>query len=136
MNHFHREYTHVIYMYLHVMFVVLSLFVNFHGNLICCADAPVYTVNNSFTVQEGDQFAITLGLDAFPTPGPDNFTWFYNGQILPMMPGIMFGLDFIDIQVVTRLDSGTYRVVANNIAGSGEASFELIVQTPNGSMST
>ena len=122
-------------MYLHAMFVVLRLFVNYHGNLICCTDAPVYTVNNSFTVQEGDPFAITLGLDAFPFPGPDNFTWFFNGQMVTLVPpGITLGVDFIDIQMTTRLDSGTYRVVANNIAGSGEASFELIVQTP--SMST
>ena len=108
------------------MVVVFSLFLTM---VICCADPPRYTVNNSYTVQEGDPFSITLGLDALPFPGANNFTWFLNGLMLPPMPGITFGVDFINIQMATRLDSGTYQVVANNVAGSGNASFELIVQS-------
>lgn len=97
--------------------------------VINCPDPPVYVVNSSFTVQEGDPFDITLGLDGFPLPGNDNATWFFNNQPLSMIAGIMFGSDFIRIPITTRLDTGTYRVVATNVAGSGEATFDLLVQS-------
>ena len=41
--------------------------------------------------------------------------------------GISFGSDFIKIDMVTRLDGGTYRAVGTNIVGTGEASFDLLV---------
>ena len=88
---------------------------------------PRYTVNASFSVMEGDPFDLTLELDAIPLPSTDNVTWYFNGQVLAMMPGIMLGRDFITISMVTRLDAGTYRVEATNEAGTGSASFQLQV---------
>ena len=90
-------------------------------------DPPVYTVNASFSVMEGDPFDLTLELDALPLPSLDNVTWFFNDQVLAVMPGIILGRDFISIAMVTRLDAGTYRVEATNEAGTGSASFQLQV---------
>ena len=69
---------------------------------------------------------INLVLDANPLPG--DFTWTQNGRIIAFgMPGTDLGVDFIMLDMVTRFDSGTYMIVANNVAGSGNASFSLSI---------
>ncbi len=98
----------------------------FHDNLV---DPPTITVNNTFTVLEGDLFDITLLVDSLPLLTDDNVTWFLNDQVIPDMMGISFGADFFTIDMVTRLDGGTYRVVGTNIVGTGEASFDLLVMS-------
>ncbi|XP_064396499.1 uncharacterized protein LOC135343434 [Halichondria panicea] len=91
---------------------------------------PVITVNNTFTVLEGEVFDLTLLVDSLPVLTDDNVTWFFNNQVIPGMMGISFGADFIRIDMVTRLDGGTYRVEGTNVAGTGEASFSLQVVVP------
>ena len=100
------------------LFVCVSLLV----------DPPEYRVNDTFIVREGDLFMITLELDANPIPGDDNFTWSLNGRNLIPMPGLVLGVSFIDLTMVTRLDEGNYTIVSTNIAGSGNASFQLFVE--------
>ncbi len=78
-------------------------------------------------VAEGDLFDVTIQVDALPVLTGDNVTWFFNNQPLSMLNGISFNEDFIRIQMVTRMDEGTYRVEGTNIAGTGEASFSLQV---------
>ena len=93
------------------------------------ADRPSYIVNDTFIFQEGDFVSIQLILDAFPLPGPDNFTWFFNGIMIGDMPGLTLGVDSITFSMVTRLDGGNYTVQSSNIAGSGEGSFQLQVES-------
>ncbi len=78
-------------------------------------------------VAEGDPLDVTLVVDSFPPLTGDNVTWFFNNQPLSMLDGITFNEEFIRINMVTRMDEGTYRVEGTNIAGTGEASFELQV---------
>ena len=88
---------------------------------------PTYTVDPSFSVIEGEPFDLTLGLEDLPFPTLENVTWFIDGRELIEMPGIMLGVDFIRIQMVTRLDGGTYRVEGTNEVGTGSATFQLQV---------
>lgn len=87
----------------------------------------MYTVNATFTVVEGDPFSLQLGLEGNPLPLDGDTDWFVNGNPLFLMPGIDFGADFINIQMVTRMDQGNYTVNSSNIAGFGIGSFQLIV---------
>ena len=89
-------------------------------------DPPEYRVNDTFTVREGDLVMIVLDLDANPIPGDDNFTWSMNGRNLIPMPGLELGVSFIDLMMVTRLDEGNYTIVSTNIAGGGNAAFNII----------
>ncbi len=109
---------------MYVKFLHINAELCFHDNLV---DPPVITVNNTFTVLEGEVFDLTLLVDSLPVLTDDNVTWFFNNQVIPGMMGISFGADFIRIDMVTRLDGGTYRVEGTNVAGTGEASFSLQV---------
>ena len=108
-----------------VFFLFVCLFVCLCFLLL---DPPEYRVNDTFTVREGDLVMIVLDLDANPIPGDDNFTWSMNGRNLIPMPGLELGVSFIDLMMVTRLDEGNYTIVSTNIAGSGNASFQLFVE--------
>ena len=92
-----------------------------------CLDPPVYTVNDRFAVIEGERLLINLTLDANPTPGQENFTWSFNGIELSQSGDLNFGLDFIDFGVVNRNEAGSYMVEATNLAGTGDAMFQLVV---------
>ena len=90
-------------------------------------DPPVYTVNDRFAVIEGERLLINLTLDANPIPGQGNFTWSFNGIELSPTGDLNFGLDFIDFGVVNRNEAGSYMVEATNLAGTGDAMFQLVV---------
>ena len=90
-------------------------------------DPPVYTVNDRFAVIEGERLLINLTLDANPIPGQGNFTWSFNGIDLSQTGDISFGVDFIDFGVVNRNEAGSYMVEATNLAGTGNAMFQLVV---------
>ena len=90
-------------------------------------DAPVYNISSTiFNVIQGQTFDLELDLDA--NPFPQNAMWFFNGQPLPVIGGIELGVNFIRIQMVTQLDSGTYTVQASNAVGTGMISFMLQVE--------
>ena len=71
-------------------------------------------------------FDLELGLEA--NPFPENATWSFNGQILPMISGIELGVNFIRIQMVTPLDEGSYTVQTSNSVGMDMVSFQLQVE--------
>ena len=89
---------------------------------------PEYTVNDTFSVIEGDSFRVDLGLTGNPLPGaPGTFQWFFNGQPLSQSGDLLLGVNSIDFGIANRAEAGTYSVSATNVAGTGTASFELIV---------
>ena len=89
---------------------------------------PEYTVNDTFTVIEGDSFRVDLGLTGNPLPGaPGTFQWFFNGQPLSQSGDLLLGVNSIDFGTANRAEAGTYSVSATNVAGTGTASFELMV---------
>ena len=90
-------------------------------------DPPVYTVDNRFAVIEGERLFINLTLDANPIPGQENFTWSFNGIELSPTGDLNFGLNFIDFGIVNRNEAGSYMVEATNLAGTGNAMFQLDV---------
>lgn len=93
-----------------------------------CTDSPEYVVDSIFTVQEGDPFSVQPILTGLPLPTDDDIVWTMNDRVLALVPGIDFGSDFLSIMMVTRLDEGNYTVTATNAAGSGSASFQLLVE--------
>lgn len=87
----------------------------------------MYNISSTvFNVIQGDTFDLELDVDA--NPFPQNAMWFFNGQPLPVISGIELGVNFIRIQMVTQLDSGTYTVQASNAVGTGMTSFMLQVE--------
>ena len=90
-------------------------------------DPPVYTVASRFAVIEGERLLINLTLDGNPIPREGNFTWSFNGIDLIRSGDVDFGVDFIDFGVVNRNEAGSYMVEATNLAGTGSATFELVV---------
>ena len=88
-------------------------------------DAPVYTVNASFSAFEGDMFRIDLGLDGDPVPV--EFNWFFNGVELLNSSETTFGIDFIQFSSLSTSNAGNYSVTATNTAGSGSGEFSLVV---------
>ena len=88
-------------------------------------DAPVYTVNTSFTAVEGSMFRIDLVLGGNPLPV--NFTWSFNGVELLTSSEITFGIDFIQFSSLSRSNAGNYSVTATNAIGSGSGDFSLVV---------
>ena len=90
-------------------------------------DIPEYNISSTvFNVTQGETFDLELDLDA--NPFPQNFVWFFNGLSLPVISGIELGVNFIRIQMVTQLDSGTYTIQASNTVGTGMISFMLQVE--------
>ena len=87
----------------------------------------MYTISSTtFAVTQGQMFDLELGLDA--NPFPENATWFFNGQPLPMIMGIELGVNFIRIQMVTQLDEGMYTVQTSNNIGMDTIAFQLQVE--------
>lgn len=86
-------------------------------------------VADSFTVMEGEMLSIPLGLTGNPLPLEDDVTFFLDGRQIFEMPGIQLAPDVITIEMVTRMDEGEYMVNASNVAGVGNATFQLIVTT-------
>ena len=80
-------------------------------------------------MREGDPFIPQIGLQGNPLPLENDTEWSLNGRLLVIMPGISFGADFINIQMVTRLDQGNYTVNSSNVAGFGSDTFTLIVES-------
>ena len=88
-------------------------------------DAPMYTVNTSFTAVEGNMFRIDLVLDGNPIPV--DFTWSFNGVELLTSSEITFGIDFIEFSSLSTSNAGNYSVTATNTAGSGSGEFSLVI---------
>ena len=84
-------------------------------------------VQNQFEVNIGGDLMVTLVLDALPLPGADNFTWTFNGVTLMPSGRISFTVDTIQFTGVDLSDGGVYMVTATNEAGSGSASFLLVI---------
>ncbi len=82
-------------------------------------------MNPSFAENEGQFLVIILGLDANPDPGM--FQWYFNGQPLNQTSEISFNVSAIVFNPLRREYGGTYTVEASNLAGSGNASFEVEV---------
>lgn len=91
--------------------------------------APAYVVNTTFTVSEGETFSVRPILTGNPLPTDDDTMWSIDGRVLDLVPGIDFGSDFLVIDIVTRMDEGNYTVTASNVAGSGNATFQLLVES-------
>ena len=78
-----------------------------------------------FEGNEGDFLRINLLLDGLPLP-PDSFTWVFDGQTLTNDTSrLTFGVDYIQFDPLLRGDRGTYTVTATNLAGTGQATFDL-----------
>lgn len=80
-----------------------------------------------YTIVEGESQMIQLTLDGRPLPGLSNITWFFNGQILSSSSRVQLTSDTISWNNVVRGDAGTYTVIATNRAGSGNATFDVVV---------
>ncbi len=92
------------------------------------ADSPVYTVEPIFSLVEGStNTRINLILDANPIPPIGNFTWFFNDEELFEDGNINFGVDYIEIGMLSSPLNGTYQVVGENTAGTGRATFQINV---------
>ena len=87
----------------------------------------MYNVNSSFTVIEGLNFLISLGLTGNPFPDSNNFQWTFNGAPLSPSGDIVLGLQFLDLGIVNRTEAGNYSVTTSNVAGSATGSFQVIV---------
>ncbi len=81
-----------------------------------------------FTVQEGAEFSVQPILTGNPLPLDNETVWSMDGRVLAPIPGIEFGSDFLTIMMATRMDQGNYTVSATNVAGSGSATFQLLVE--------
>ena len=87
----------------------------------------MYTVNATWEINEGQTLRIDLVLDANPIPNLNDFRWEYNGVTLVSTSEISFNLTYLDLGVVDRSEAGIYFVEAENVAGTGNATFEVIV---------
>ena len=103
-------------------------------NIICTiflmniyVDPPEYTVASQFDVNSGESLSVSLTLDAFPLPGANDFSWTFNGQPLMSSARISFSVDSIQFTNIQFSDGGIYMITATNEAGSGSASFTLVV---------
>ncbi len=85
----------------------------------------MYTVDPSFAENEGQPLFIFLDLDA--KPDQEMFQWYFNGQPLNQTSEISFSDSAIAFLPLRREYRGTYTVEASNLAGSGNASFEVEV---------
>ncbi len=85
----------------------------------------MYTVNPSYAGNEGQTLVIILGLEH--NPDSEMFQWYFNGQPLNQTFEISFSVSAIAFLPLSREYRGTYTVEANNLAGSGNASFEVEV---------
>ena len=96
--------------------------------IIVILDPPVYNSlpNQTTTVLEGEDFILSFGLDANPTP--TNFTWSKDGKVISSGGRIATSASTISITSTTRSDSGVYEVVSYNEAGRGAGNFTLDVQ--------
>jgi hypothetical protein len=91
----------------------------------------MYTVDQVITAFEGNtSFRVNLGLEALPIPPDGNFTWTSGGVVLTSGEGgVTLGVDFIEFDFIDRsLDGTTYEVEGENLAGIGDATFQLSVQ--------
>ena len=93
--------------------------------IISLAVPPEYTVNPSFTVIEGMNFTVDLGL--IGNPFPTSFDWTFNGATLSPSGDIVLGLQLLDLGIANRTEAGNYSVTTSNVAGSGTGSFQVIV---------
>ncbi len=87
----------------------------------------MYTVQARFEVIEGDVVRIDLQLDGNPFPSLASFSWQFNGVPLVSSGDLEVNLTYLDLGVASRTEGGTYFVEATNIAGTGNATFEVIV---------
>ena len=80
-------------------------------------------------VNEGFRdYRIELTLDSNPIPGDSDFFWFFNDQpLVNGQNGAILGVDFIQFRSLSRVNTGSYRIVSSNTAGSGDFDFELKV---------
>ena len=89
-------------------------------------DPPFYIVDAVIRVIEGNPVRIDLLLDA--KPDPFTFNWQFEGQPLSTPQGGSLGVDFIDFgSSIDRTASGNYFIESTNDAGTGNATFQLIV---------
>ena len=89
----------------------------------------MYNGEKIYSVDEGSRdFRIELTLDSNPVPVDGDFIWFFND--LPLIDGrngVVFGVNFIQFRIMSRVNAGSYRVMSSNTAGSGGFDFELKV---------
>ena len=89
-------------------------------------------MDSKFTTVGGSQFRVDLVL--LSNPQPTGFTWYFNGNTLNASGDVTFGVDFLDLGRANMSESGNYTIVATNIAGSGNISFQVVVMPPSKSM--
>ncbi len=104
-----------------------QLLINYNYYVVFLLIAPpVYTVADRFFAIEGDILRIDPILDAIPFP--TIFSWTRNGVPYTPPSGGSVGADFIDFGgPIDRSVAGTYMVSSTNDAGTGSATFELII---------
>ena len=92
-------------------------------------DPPTYTFELVYEGIEGQSLLITLGLEGntLDFPSPDTFQWSFNGQALSGSSDIILTENTIEFLTLDRTNSGNYTVVATNSAGSGSATFSVVV---------
>ena len=96
--------------------------------------APIITrvspVGDPIRVREGEAIAVELNVSA--NPQPNFYKWTHTRDDMQQMVmndnRIAVTLNSIIFNPTSREDSGVYRLVANNSAGSSEYNFTLDVQ--------
>ncbi len=84
-------------------------------------------VNATFETIEGEAVLIELQLDANPIPALDQFGWQFNGIELVSSGDVAVNLTYLDLGEVNRNEAGNYFVNASNVAGTGSATFQIVV---------
>ena len=95
------------------------------------SDKPMYnaTSNTTYHAYNGTDVNISYTIPLDSNPYPENIVWSHNGTEISNAAerGVVLAANGITFGTVLSTDQGNYSVVATNLAGSDNASFELIV---------
>ncbi|GFT31287.1 hemicentin-1 [Nephila pilipes] len=97
-----------------------------HLNVLVPPHIVQQSVTETFRVKEGD--VLRLNCEAHGTP-PPKIVWLKNGQSVPLR---LYQADeqVLEIQHLSRKDSGRYVCVATNKVGSFEKDFNVVILSP------
>ena len=79
----------------------------------------------NFTVNEGENFEVSLNLSS--RPDVENYQWTLNGNDIISSETRDLSAGRLALSPVNREDQGTYMVTATNVVNSASASFQLQV---------
>ena len=87
----------------------------------------MYRANTSYATPEGEAFQIILDLEANPSPIEGDYTWLFNNTALTSGDGVTLTANSLLFDSPSRSHAGTYSITSVNPAGSGSATFQLII---------